>query len=128
MMHKSHTFRSQAVVRTFAFACFAGAVAGCTATGQVTAPAQSTIEKACTDSQMALSLASFVVKTSVQQTAVKEATTVIDGFCTPSALAAEATPAALAANVQALETVIANLNTMSGAASPVSASGVVATQ
>jgi len=123
-MHKASLFRSQVAVRGFAFSCVV-AMAGCTATGALTTPAQSSIQKACTDSELAVSLASFAVKTPAQLADVQKAETIIDALCSPSALAADSTPTALSNNVLAIESAISTLNSVSGAANVAGAANPV---
>jgi hypothetical protein len=112
----NHSFRTKMVVRAFAFGCTAS-LAACAADGSIKAPAQSQLVQACDDASIALTMAGFYAdKINAKENEVFEAAKVAyPKFCSPSALAADLTPAALSANIQALGDTVAQLNAIDGA-------------
>lgn len=108
-MHKTHIFRSQTVVRSFAFAC-AVSLAGCATDGAVKPSAQSQIATACSDAEMGVALASFAVKTPAQAEKLDIANTAVTALCNPTAQAAYGTPGAASSAIASIGAIITKLN------------------
>lgn len=117
-MQKNPLFRQQTVVRAFAFGC-AVALAGCAADGSVKPSTQSQLVKACDNASTAVTLAGFFADkmTPAEYKIYSAAEKSVPEFCSPSALAADLTPAAVSTNIQALGDIVQQMNAVS-AASP----------
>lgn len=115
-MNKS--FRIQSTVRFFAFGFIATcAISGCATDGSIKPSAQSQLVAACDKAQTAVTLAGFFEDkmTPAEAEAVLLARSANDSFCSPSALAADLTPAAYSANVAALGKVVAVMDSLADA-------------
>jgi hypothetical protein len=122
-MQDSTKFRIQETVRNFAFAgILASALGACASNGALTPSAQQTLVNTCDKASSAITLASFFEPqmTPVELTAFKAAQDAEASFCSPSALAADLTPAAVSANIASLGTVIVNMQGVANAHTPVS--------
>lgn len=112
-MHNKSTFRQQQIVRGFAFACVvasAMSIQACTTTGAVTPSAEQQIQKTCTDAETGIAVATLLVKTPAQANALDIASTAVQGFCNPSALAAYTTDAAMVSAAGSVAAILAKVN------------------
>lgn len=120
-MQKKTAFRQALVCRAFAFACPAAlatlTLAGCATDGAVKPSTQSALVNVCDEAQIAVTLASFYRdKMTDREASIYQAAQIaVPKFCSPSALAADLTPAALASNLQALQDTITQLDAIDGA-------------
>lgn len=113
------SFRQRALIRSFAFGFAAScALAGCASDGSVKPSTQSQLVAACDKAQAAVTVAGFFEeKMTPQELKVyRTATDSTDQLCSPSALAAYATPAAQAAAIGALGNIVRDMDTVKDAA------------
>jgi hypothetical protein len=104
--------------RAFAVAgALAAALAGCAADGSVKPSTQSKLVQACDNASTAITLAGFFAdKMNATEYAVYSAAEkAIPGFCSPSALAADLSPAALSFNIQTLGDIVQQMHAVSAA-------------
>jgi hypothetical protein len=116
-MNKETLFRIQRSTIAFAFAC---SCAACASNGSIQPSAQQTLVRACDQAQTAVTLATFFEEkmTPAEVKAVTVAQDSVSKFCSPSALAADLTPAAEATNTQLLGQIVADMNQLSDKGKP----------